>query len=234
MYIIHAVAPMKALCSERFTDWQAKFGPLGLHCCELTGDSQLDDYFELQSAQIVMTTPVSQPTYHNSHRTFVPPPPPPLFLCVCLSVCLSVSLSLSLFLQEKWDSMTRRWRDHKSLVQLVRLFLIDEVHQLNDEVRGPTVEAIVSRMKTIRAAGDHGGREGGGVRGGPGSLRLIAVSATIPNISDVCTYVHTFLNLLTLSLFLSLSLSLLSSVAGWDLKKILHWNTSMVAMCGVL
>ena len=57
--LVHAVAPMKALCSERFSDWQAKFGPLGLRCCELTGDSQLDDYFELQSAQIVMTTPVS-------------------------------------------------------------------------------------------------------------------------------------------------------------------------------
>ena len=56
---LSSVAPMKALCSERFTDWQAKFGPLGLKCCELTGDSQLDDYFELQSAQIVMTTPVS-------------------------------------------------------------------------------------------------------------------------------------------------------------------------------
>ena len=54
-----SVAPMKALCSERYNDWQAKFGPLGLHCCELTGDSQLDDYFELQNAQIVMTTPVS-------------------------------------------------------------------------------------------------------------------------------------------------------------------------------
>ena len=52
---------MKALCSERYEDWQAKFGPLGLRCAELTGDSQLDDYFELQNAQIVMTTPVSHP-----------------------------------------------------------------------------------------------------------------------------------------------------------------------------
>ena len=52
------VAPIKALCSERFEDWQAKFGALGLRCCELTGDTQLDDYFELQNAQIVMTTPV--------------------------------------------------------------------------------------------------------------------------------------------------------------------------------
>ena len=59
-----AVAPIKALCSERQEDWQAKFGTLGLRCIELTGDSQLDDYFELQNAQIVTTTPVRMvPSY---------------------------------------------------------------------------------------------------------------------------------------------------------------------------
>lgn len=157
------VAPIKALCSERHEDWQAKFGPLGLHCTELTGDSQLDDYFELQSAQIVTTTPVCQEIF------------------VTFSLCLVVYIP-----QEKWDSMTRKWRDHKSLVQLVRLFLIDEVHQLNDESRGPTMEAIVSRMKTVRASLSW--EEGGGNSTGEHSssvLRFIAVSATIPNISDV-------------------------------------------------
>ncbi len=89
-------------------------------------------------------------------------------------------------LQEKWDSMTRKWRDHKSLVQLVRLFLIDEVHQLNDETRGPTMEAIVSRMKTIRSSLQW---EGSSVETSASQLRFIAVSATMPNISDVslCT-----------------------------------------------
>ena len=42
--------------------------------------------------------------------------------------------------QEKWDSITRRWRDNTSLVQKVQLFLIDEVHLLNDETRGATME----------------------------------------------------------------------------------------------
>ena len=85
--------------------------------------------------------------------------------------------------QEKWDSMTRKWRDYKSLVQLVRLFLIDEVHQLNDESRGPTMEAIVSRMKTIRSSlswTEDGERS-------KCKLRFIAISATMPNISDVST-----------------------------------------------
>ena len=54
------VAPIKALCTERYEDWTTKFGSLGLHCSELTGDSQLDDYFELQKAQIIMTTPVRE------------------------------------------------------------------------------------------------------------------------------------------------------------------------------
>ena len=67
-----AVAPIKALCSERFEDWSSKFGRLGLRCCELTGDSQLDDYFELQNSQIIMTTPVS---YNNHNCT-----------CTCMSV----------------------------------------------------------------------------------------------------------------------------------------------------
>ena len=80
--------------------------------------------------------------------------------------------------------MTRKWRDYKSLVGLVRLFLIDEVHQLNDESRGPTIEAIVSRMKTIQAAMGWEGQEGERGKAG-GKLRFIAISATIPNISDV-------------------------------------------------
>ena len=96
------------------------------------------------------------------------------------------SFAVYVYPQEKWDSMTRKWRDHKSLVQLVRLFLIDEVHQLNDESRGPTMEAIVSRMKTVRASLSwEEGRGNSSVEHSSSVLRFIAVSATIPNISDV-------------------------------------------------
>ena len=59
-FSLFSVAPIKALCSERYEDWSSKFGRFGLKCAELTGDSQLDDYFELQNAQIIMTTPVSK------------------------------------------------------------------------------------------------------------------------------------------------------------------------------
>ncbi|KAE8355398.1 Sec63 Brl domain-containing protein [Aspergillus coremiiformis] len=71
---------------------------------------------------------------------------------------------------EKWDSMTRKWKDHARLMQLVRLFLIDEVHILK-EFRGATLEAVVSRMKTIGS-----------------NVRFVALSATIPNSEDIATW----------------------------------------------
>ncbi|KAE8553695.1 hypothetical protein EYB25_005077 [Talaromyces marneffei] len=71
---------------------------------------------------------------------------------------------------EKWDSMTRRWRDHSKLMQLIRLFLIDEVHVLN-ETRGAALEAVVSRMKSVGS-----------------NVRFIALSATIPNSEDIATW----------------------------------------------
>lgn len=52
------MAPIKALCSQRFDDWKEKFGPIGLNCKELTGDTLMDDLFEIQHAHIIMTTPV--------------------------------------------------------------------------------------------------------------------------------------------------------------------------------
>lgn len=38
-----------------------------------------------------------------------------------------LNYQLILTTPEKWDSMTRKWRDHMALLQLVKLFLIDEV-----------------------------------------------------------------------------------------------------------
>ncbi|MCJ1469660.1 Sec63 [Pseudocyphellaria aurata] len=71
---------------------------------------------------------------------------------------------------EKWDSMTRKWKDHAKLVQLVKLFLIDEVHILKD-TRGATLEAVVSRMKSVGS-----------------NVRFLALSATVPNSSDIATW----------------------------------------------
>ncbi|XP_076976415.1 putative ATP-dependent DNA helicase HFM1 isoform X2 [Tamandua tetradactyla] len=134
------MAPIKALCSQRFDDWKEKFGPIGLNCKEVTGDTVVDDLFEIQHAHIIMTTP------------------------------------------EKWDSMTRKWRDN-SLVQLVRLFLIDEVHVIKDENRGPTLEVVVSRMKTVQSLSQTLENTSTII-----PMRFVAVSATIPNVEDIAEW----------------------------------------------
>jgi ATP-dependent DNA helicase HFM1/MER3 len=66
--------------------------------------------------------------------------------------------------------MTRKWKDHSKLMQLVKLFLIDEVHSLKDQ-RGATLEAVISRMKSIGA-----------------NVRFIALSATVPNADDIAIW----------------------------------------------
>lgn len=129
------VAPIKALCAERFADWKLRFETLGIECLLITGDSNLDELARLRSAQVIITTP------------------------------------------EKWDSLTRHWRDCRDVISSIRLFLIDEVHLLNEDVRGPVLEAIASRMHTI--ARD--------VMNKP--LRFVVVSATIPNVHDITCWI---------------------------------------------
>lgn len=80
---------------------------------------------------------------------------------------------------EKWDAITRKWRDNISLISRISLILIDEVHLLNTEERGGTLEAVVSRMKII--AKEINRNEG---------MRIIAVSATIPNIYDIAEWLE--------------------------------------------
>lgn len=103
LLIFFIVAPLKALCEERFQDWHMKFGPLGIKSITVTGDSDdVDsDITFLSGYDIIITTP------------------------------------------EKWDSLSRRYKENKKLISLVKLFMIDEIHLINDETRGPAIEAIV-------------------------------------------------------------------------------------------
>jgi ATP-dependent DNA helicase HFM1/MER3 len=80
------------------------------------------------------------------------------------------SASIIVTTPEKWDSVTRKWKDHRKLMELVKLFLIDEVHTVNDP-RGATLESVVSRMRSIGS-----------------QVRFVALSATVPNASDVATW----------------------------------------------
>ena len=127
-YKIIYMAPTKSLCSERQRDWRQKFSPLNLRCAELTGDTDQGQIQNVQSANIMITTP------------------------------------------EKWDTITRKWKDQEKLMQMIKLFLIDEVHILKD-ARGATLEAVVSRMKSVGS-----------------DIRFVALSATVPNPKDIATW----------------------------------------------
>ena len=80
------------------------------------------------------------------------------------------SASIIITTPEKWDSVTRKWRDNARLMKMVRLFLIDEVHILKER-RGATLEAVVSRMKSVGS-----------------DVRFVALSATVPNSDDIATW----------------------------------------------
>lgn len=76
---------------------------------------------------------------------------------------------------EKWDIITRKGGD-KTFTQLVRLIIIDEIHLLHDE-RGPVLEALVAR--TIRNCNTI-----------QEEVRIIGLSATLPNYQDVATFLR--------------------------------------------
>lgn len=58
------------------------------------------------------------------------------------------------------------------MVSRVGLLLLDEIHLLNDPGRGPTLEAVVARMRTLSQSEE--------VRGTPiAALRTVSLSATI-------------------------------------------------------
>uniref|UniRef100_A0A673GMM0 RNA helicase n=1 Tax=Sinocyclocheilus rhinocerous TaxID=307959 RepID=A0A673GMM0_9TELE len=73
---------------------------------------------------------------------------------------------------EKWDIITRKGGD-RTYTQLVRLIIIDEIHLLHDD-RGPVLESLIAR--TIR-----------NVELTQEDVRLIGLSATLPNYEDVAT-----------------------------------------------
>ncbi|XP_036370754.1 probable ATP-dependent DNA helicase HFM1 isoform X2 [Octopus sinensis] len=137
------MAPIKALCTERYEDWEKKLGKLGIRCLELTGDTDADDFSALQTANIIITTP------------------------------------------EKWDSVTRRWHCDNTLAQHLKLFMIDEIHTLNDPGRGSTIEAVISRMKTIHVASKWMEKDFSEKKN---NIRFLAVSATIQNLNDLAEW----------------------------------------------
>ncbi|KAF9584560.1 DEIH-box ATPase, partial [Lunasporangiospora selenospora] len=76
---------------------------------------------------------------------------------------------------EKWDIITRKATD-RSYTNLVRLIIIDEIHLLHDD-RGPVLESIVARsLRHMEQTQE--------------LVRLVGLSATLPNYIDVATFLR--------------------------------------------
>uniref|UniRef100_A0A182VSL4 DNA 3'-5' helicase n=1 Tax=Anopheles minimus TaxID=112268 RepID=A0A182VSL4_9DIPT len=90
---------------------------------------------------------------------------------------------------EKWEVFTRHWDDQNvaSVLQPIRLFLIDEIQVINDTERGSNLELVVSRMKYIDARRR---RAHPNVSELPESIRFVAVSACIPNVNDFALWLR--------------------------------------------
>jgi pre-mRNA-splicing helicase BRR2 len=73
------------------------------------------------------------------------------------------------------DIVTRQG-EGRAFTQLVKLVIIDEIHLLHDD-RGPVLESIVSRI--IRQ-----------VESSCEPVRLVGLSATLPNYGDVATFLR--------------------------------------------
>ncbi len=79
--IVVYVAPLKALCQQIQETWSSRFGSIGLHVIELTGDTEMPNYATLMNSDIILTTP------------------------------------------EKFDSITRKWKDNMAFMSQVSLVL---------------------------------------------------------------------------------------------------------------
>ena len=76
---------------------------------------------------------------------------------------------------EKWDIITRK-SGERAYTQLVKLVIMDEIHLLHDS-RGPVLECLVAR--TLRQ-----------VESTQEMVRLVGLSATLPNYEDVATFLR--------------------------------------------
>ncbi|KAK6326519.1 hypothetical protein J4Q44_G00021640 [Coregonus suidteri] len=77
---------------------------------------------------------------------------------------------------EKWDVVTRKSVGDVALSQIVKLLILDEVHLLHED-RGPVLECLVAR--TLRQ-----------VESSQSMIRILGLSATLPNYLDVASFLH--------------------------------------------
>lgn len=100
-----------------------------------------------------------------------------------LNINLLNNSNIILTTPEKFDVLTRKWKEISSFISNISLLLIDEIHLLNEENRGATLEAIIARIKLLKTMDNF-------KQTNLENIRIIAVSATIPNIADVAEFLE--------------------------------------------
>jgi replicative superfamily II helicase len=162
------LAPLKSICSERVADWTARFAPHGVVVEELTSDSdatQPDDTLDTARGRAA-----------EQARSIVE-------RLQGATVIVATS--------EKWDVWSRMHRGTESIIGQIAILCVDEVHMIGEN-RGPVIECVVARMRTISKLPELSELP-------VARLRIVALSATIANPHTLCTWlgeaetiIHTF------------------------------------------
>jgi ATP-dependent DNA helicase HFM1/MER3 len=103
--------------------------------------------------------------------------------CLCNSLA-SCDPAAETCCREKLDALSRRCFDSGSMsfISDVALLLIDEVHVVSED-RGPTLEAgVVCRLQTLGSMPQLSNTN-------LHSLRIVAASASVPNVQDIACWV---------------------------------------------
>jgi len=77
---------------------------------------------------------------------------------------------------EKWDAITRRWKEYADTLERIGLIMVDEVHLLGDE-RGAVLEAVIARCLSMATSGQV-------------LPRIVALSASSPNVRDIGKWIN--------------------------------------------
>jgi hypothetical protein len=126
MHKVLYIAPNKALCEERCHAWTKQFALLTMNEKEVPG-------FNSSISCMALTGDY----YQNNDET------EDVFTKI-------QDAHIIIATPEKWDSLTRRWKENLNILQLIKLLLIDEVHLLGDPGRGCCIETVICRMKMVQ------------------------------------------------------------------------------------
>lgn len=94
-----------------------------------------------------------------------------------------MSANVVLSTPERWDVITRKWKDYPQFISSIALVMIDEIHLLNETSRGATLEAVITRMKSISSLPQFQNCLFS-------KFRTIALSATIPNLNELAEFLN--------------------------------------------